>query len=399
MTACPACGGRELADTVRRERLPTLQNYLYSTPDEAMTASVGRLTLAACLSCGFAWNRDFDPEALVYGAGYDNAVPSEVMEAYYREIAAHLAAAYPLESGLVVDIGCGNGHFLETLCAAVPGSRGLGIDPALERDRTALAGRVRLVQANFAADLIDGRPALVVCRHVLEHIDGVDGFLAEIAGALQSFGAVPCFFEVPDLEWIVDNKAFWDFCYEHCNYFTQASLRRALRRAGFEPTATATAFGGQYLWGEAVVAATPDAVEPNDLAGRLVAYASTEEAAMATSHETLEERKAAGDAIAVWGMATKGVLFSLLVDPEASLIDHCIDINVGKQGRFVPLSGRLIEAPEVLRALPASLVVVVMNDKYREEIVEMCRRLGVQPTMLTAHLTGEATLNSGASAS
>jgi hypothetical protein len=125
---------------VRRERLPAMQNYVYRTRESALAAPDGELTLAVCGTCGFAWNRAFDPDRLVYDEGYDNAVPSAVMDAYYDEIAAYLHERYDLAGGLVVDVGCGDGRFLHVLCAAVPGLRGLGVDPALDSDRTVADG-------------------------------------------------------------------------------------------------------------------------------------------------------------------------------------------------------------------------------------------------------------------
>ena len=42
--------------------------------------------------------------------------------------------------------------------------------------------------------------------------------------------------ETPAWEWIVEHGAFWDVFYEHCNYFTGATLRRLCEHAGFEQT-------------------------------------------------------------------------------------------------------------------------------------------------------------------
>jgi hypothetical protein len=49
------------------------------TRESALAAREGRLVLSACRTCGFAWNRSFDPERLVYDDNYDNSVPSDVM--------------------------------------------------------------------------------------------------------------------------------------------------------------------------------------------------------------------------------------------------------------------------------------------------------------------------------
>jgi hypothetical protein len=220
---------------------------------------------------------------------------------------------------------------------------------------------------------------------VLEHIAAPVSFVAEIAAALRPYGPVPAFFEVPDLDWIVEHRTFWDFCYEHCNYFTSASLRRTLAAGGFAPVGGRSAFGGQYLWADAVVGPADGVDEPGDTVERLVRYAAAEDASIADARRSLQARKLAGETVAVWGMATKGVLYALLLDEDATSIDVCVDVNRAKQGRYVPLSGHRIEPPEALRDVAGSaLVVVVMNDNYRDEIARTCAELGVQATLVSA---------------
>lgn len=385
---CPACGGDRLAETVRRERLPTMQNYVHRTREGALAAASGKLVLAVCRTCGFAWNCCFDPDRLVYDDNYDNAVPSRVMSDYYARIAGYLVERYLPSDDLVVDVGCGNGTFLRTLCELAPAARGLGIDPALPADSSANGDRVALVKGVFSAALVDEAPALVVSRHVLEHIPQPGGFLSLIFSAVAPFGGCPGFFEVPDLQWIVEHRTFWDFCYEHCNYFTAASFSRLLARAGFEPVRTQTAFGDQYLWLEVTATGNSGAAlggeAGDEIADRLLSYASDESARIAAARVFLQRQSADGSATVVWGMATKGVMFALLADPRASLVDVCVDANPNKQGCFVPLTAHPIEAPEVLRTLQRPLTILVMNENYLEEIERACADLSLDATFVTA---------------
>jgi hypothetical protein len=364
-----------------------MQNRVHRTRDDALGAARGTLTLAACRTCAFAWNRTFDPGLLVYDDTYDNAVPSAVMDAYYREVAAHLAASYPLDGGPIVDVGCGDGRFLRTICELEPGATGLGVDPALPADRA--EGRITLVKGMFGPDDVTEAPSLVVSRHVLEHIPDPVAFLATIRVAVERFGPTPAYFEVPDLGWIVAERTFWDFCYEHCNYFTAASFDAALEHAGLAPRAHRTGFEGQYLWVEATAGgerpdtgASARGVAPADA---LVAYADGEQRRVAATRTRLRAARDAGSAVVVWGMATKGVLFSLLVDDaDDPLIDRCVDVNVNKQGCFVPVSGQPIEAPEALRAEGRPVTVVAMNANYVEEIRASCAALGVDAVVRSA---------------
>ena len=54
-----------------------------------------------------------------------------------------------------------------------------------------------------------------------------------------------------------------------------------------------------------------------------------------------------------------------------------MDINPIKQGRFVPVTGRPVVAPEMLSELKPDRVIV-LNPQYRDEIAAQLRGLGVQ---------------------
>lgn len=359
---CPLCDSTKLVTSVVRERLPLMQNVVYSTREEAQAAPAAPFELASCGDCGFAFNRLFEPSLMQYDARYNNDVPSTIFEDYYREIARALVARHALSSGVVVDIGAGKGRFLDLFVAQFPAFSGLGIDPSSQPR----AGQVTMVADVLRPEHVARDAALVVCRHTLEHVPDPLGFLRMIRGTLAH--DVPVFIEVPDLTWTIDNGAFWDFCYEHCNYFTPASLGYALRAAGFIVDDIQSAFGGQYLWAHARPGASDPrapAVDHLDLS----AYAHAEAARIA------EARARATDAV-LWGMSTKGVLFALLVGAQ---LRGSVDINRAKIGRFAPLTGLRIDAPEWLTGSPT---IFVMNPNYAAEIEAQCRALGLAATFL-----------------
>jgi hypothetical protein len=120
----------------------------------------------------------------------------------------------------------------------------------------------------------------------------------------------------------------------------------------------------------------------------VAAYARDERAAIDAARQRLRAVKASGTATAVWGMATKGIMFSLLVDPDSTLIDFAVDINANKQGCFVPMTGRAIEAPHALRrAGGRPVAIVVMNMNYLAEIRSGCEQLGITASLFDATVT------------
>ena len=379
---CPVCGNVNTEAMLSRQDLPAMQNYLYHDPGQSRNALRGEFELRLCAHCGFAWNSRFDGALVSYDPNYDNSVPSAFMDAHYREIAEHLNRLYGVDHGLIVDVGCGKAKFLTVATSLFDNGRGLGIDPSLQHEGIAANGRLTLIRDFFSSSHISEPPTVVVCRHVLEHIPRPLQFLQSIRSALRAFPETPVFVEVPDTRWIVERGAYWDFCYEHCNYFFPASLSRLMSLAGMQPTRIRNAFGGQYLCADAgpqqAAHFLDDGQAITDFRQGLLDYAHREAESMRISRERLQARKSEGYGIAIWGMSTKGVLFSYLIDRDRTLFDRCVDVNEKKHGCYVPVSGHPISAPESLKDQAGNRwVIVVMNPNYLDEIRARCAVMAI----------------------
>src|SRR5690606_16644562 len=95
-----------------------------------------------------------------------------------------------------------------------------------------------------------------VCRHVLEHVEDPRAFLGSIRAALGERDA-GIYLEVPNGGFMLSAAGVWDYIYPHVTYFSPAGLNQVLTDAGFQVTATGTAFGDQFLWAEARTGPAP----------------------------------------------------------------------------------------------------------------------------------------------
>jgi hypothetical protein len=78
--------------------------------------------------------------------------------------------------------------------------------------------------------------------------------------------------------------------------------------------------------------------------------------------------------VCIWGGGSKGVIFSLLRQRESLPVDFVIDVNPAKQGKYLPLTGLLVQSPEdVLSKLPIGSSIYVMNSNYLEEIKQISK--------------------------
>ena len=73
-------------------------------------------------------------------------------------------------------------------------------------------------------------------------------------------------------------------------------------------------------------------------------------------------------------LASKGVIFSLLMQRAGHPMEMAIDINPAKQGKYLPATGLLVRSPEeAFRRLPSGATIYVMNSNYLDEIQKVSK--------------------------
>ncbi|GEP41464.1 class I SAM-dependent methyltransferase [Brevifollis gellanilyticus] len=389
MVPCPATGLHGSAPLVERERVVAMHNRLHSTREEARGIEWGRLDLRLCPESGLAYNAEFDPALVSYDASYDSTVPSAASEAYCHDLIRFLSQHFELKpGGIVIEAGCGKGEFLKMLTNALPGVRGLGMDPSCPAESD--DGQVHLIPDYFRSDLVPPGAALVVCRHVMDQMTDPLAFLREVARLAEQSPGCGVFIEVRELDAMLATGSFWDICYENHCYFTEGSLGHLLNMAGFEVTASGRGLGGQYLWLGGRLGPKPTLMSPEGISAlttQVAEYGQREKTTITQVREGLSKLRAEGRSVLVWGAATKGVNYITNVDPDATLIDLAADINPRRHGSFVAGSGHEVIPPEQIPARAGHApAIVIMNPAYTSEIAQSCRELGLEPLFFDASL-------------
>jgi SAM-dependent methyltransferase len=371
------CLGSQLVPFLERDNVPAFQNVLYEYRTDALDVDRGMLRIHACQRCGFVFNAAFDPARTQYDRRYDNnqtcsAQFSEYLSGHIKRIGAHTGG----KEGTIVEVGCGNGWFLERLVAASASSRGVGFDPAYSGPERPADGRIRYVRRYFEPGDAAVHADVVICRHVIEHVADPVALLTTVRAALVQSQNPRVFFETPDVEWILRKRVIWDFFYEHCSYFSPHSLRTGFQRAGFRVEQIENVFGGQYMWLEASVDAAQrsDDPHPGDTVALAVEFGRNEPALRAAWVERVKELDRSGK-VAVWGAGAKGVTFVNVIDPDGSLVDCLVDISPDKQNLFVGGTGHPVIAPEQLSARGVTSAIL-MNPNYRDENLRLLASVG-----------------------
>lgn len=139
-----------------------------------------------------------------------------------------------LESGRLLDIGCGNGAFLSVFSRMMPGWKMAGVD--LSDKYRHVVEKIDRVEALFLGELEDipGVFDMISMIYVLEHMVAPRDYLARVCSKLKDGGLL--LIEVPDF----DQNPFDLLIADHCSYFTGPVLAGLLKSAGFEVLSVAT---------------------------------------------------------------------------------------------------------------------------------------------------------------
>jgi SAM-dependent methyltransferase len=355
---CQVCKNNKLQFIYRFSDGPAMQNKLHDSFENALNEKKVTINLYGCKKCGLVFNTNFNPHVMEYSSNYDNTQDtSEYFNSYLKTLAERLNKRYNLSSKRVVEIGCGKGHFLKILYGL--GVKNIkGFDPSY-LDYDSLIDPL-VIKQFFNKKNIKEKVDFIICRHVLEHIQSPWEFVSEIRECLSKQGVM--YFEFPDLEWIIKNETFFDFFYEHCNYFTKKAVVCLFRQFGFKNILFNHGLDGQYFQLE---------ISQDDLAGDKINFPIVD---FDKISQFIDRKITAYKALiatfgnfVIWGAGAKGVTFLNRLSIDHKKCQYVIDINPNKQNKFIPITGQKIVSPEILKKEKVDNIII-MNPVYEKEV-------------------------------
>ncbi len=385
---CPSCGSTELNVFYEVFNTPVHSVQLLETRKEALHYPTGDIRLSFCKQCGFIFNQVFDPRLEEYDTGYESTQSySPTFNAFANELAESLIKEFDLHGKKIIEIGCGQGEFLELLCR-LGDNEGLGFDPAYvpHEFENVGAGKIEIIKdlysekyAHFSADFI-------CCKMTLEHIDRTAEFVSMVRRSIQSNKDVVVYFQIPDVIRILNERAFWDIYYEHCSYFSSGSLSRLFIRCGFEVIDLKRGYQDQYL----MIEARPADRAQFDIPVLVETVPQLKQLAEDFAIRVLEDQRrwrkkikqlySMGKKIIIWGGGSKGVAF-LTTLGIVDEIKYVVDINPKKKDTYMAGTGQRIVLPEYLKEYRPD-VVIVMNSIYRTDIEKDLSMMGLNPDII-----------------
>lgn len=345
------------------------------------------LRLFLCPDCGLV---QLEPtassEAIFTSYQYFSSYSTTLLH-HSRLFAESVVERLGLRAGdQVVEVASNDGYLLQYFQAA--GLDVLGIEPACNVAAVAVERGIptipRFFSAEVASELVRaGRaPRLVVANNVVAHVPDLNDFVSGL-GMLLAPGATLTL-EFHHLLSLVEGGQFDTIYHEHFQYFSLASITKALERHGLHvvDVEELTTQGGslrvyarQAGHGPAAPNSAVSSILAREAAARLTdpgtyhalaRRAAQQQAALLTF---LVDAKRAGRKAVCFGAAAKGNTLLNCCGVHADLVDYVVDSNPHKQGLFLPGSRIPIVSPDtVARTRPDYMVILPWN--LRAEVME-----------------------------
>lgn len=381
-TTCPVC-----AHSVAARFFPAGEQTLATLAWPASAEAARALPRHAqdfvqCPSCSHVWNHKFHYDAIPYESNPNRMFNSGgIWKGHLADtrdvLLDHLPAA-----PLVVEIGCGEGHFVRGLAQAREAGRFIGFDPNASPE----TGKGVEFHARLFDPLVDMSafaPDAVVIRHVLEHLTEPAKLIEQLAwgAAMQGPEGKDCwlFAEVPCIDRVFETNRLADFFYEHVSHFTTESFRVLMSRAG-EVVALEHGYDGEVVYALVKLGVPAHVRERAEAATR---FAARTVESRETIAQQLSGLAASGKRVAIWGGTGKAAAFIHQFGADAKRFPLVVDSDPHKAGTYVPGTGQKIEFRDVLKASGVDVIVIPTQWRARDIIAEMSREgIAAQSVMI-----------------
>ncbi|MCA9002283.1 MAG: class I SAM-dependent methyltransferase, partial [Planctomycetes bacterium] len=223
--SCLACKSVYNYAIQRWDQMPLSVLGLPRSEREARMMKRLVMDVRQCANCGHVFHTDFDYDNIPYRTG-SNLVYNDgsSWRQYHDDLVDEWVEDFQLRGKRIVEIGCGEGMFLERLQKY--GNHCIGFEPGPDAERARSRGIEAYAEYFQGSRLFDLKADALICRHVIEHLANPLDFLEDISIACCEADLAPLFFaEVPLIEKAMEQHRINDFLYEHVSNFTRNSFK------------------------------------------------------------------------------------------------------------------------------------------------------------------------------
>ncbi|HEC2816438.1 TPA: methyltransferase domain-containing protein [Campylobacter jejuni] len=209
------------------------------------------ISLCQCPNCRFIFNSKFNLDKMISAYSSDeycqqrnftNQLNQHIVNTG-KKILSYLKDG---KNACIAEIASGQGDLLRFLSEYVDYI--YSIDPSPISNAIKDIANIKHVQEFFNYDAmvkrIDKKINMIICRHVIEHINNPRDILKDIIKLLEDDGIL--YIEVPDMQEIIEHVRFCDIYHDHYGYYQKNTLINILQELGCEFLDRVTYFNGQH---------------------------------------------------------------------------------------------------------------------------------------------------------
>lgn len=350
---CIACGERLGSEPILKfDNMPASAQDI-PTKDELANEKSVQLNLHQCPMCGLV---QFDCEPVGY---YKDVIRSggftTTMVELRRRQYTSLISKYKLEGKKFLEVGCGQGEFLNVL-------KEFNVEPFGIENKESLVELARSKGLNVIKGFItdDENPAkeygpfdAFLSFNFLEHQPDPNAMLKRIYENLTPNGVG--LITVPSFEYIIEHDGYYEFIRDHIAYYTFETLEFLVNKNGFE-----------VLEKEMINRDTLSIVVRKKPRLDLSKIAQSHDNISKQFQMLINDCSERGERVAIWGASHQGftIASSLLLNNK---IEYIVDSAPFKQNKFAPGSHIPIVSPEYLCQNPVDNIIIIAPG-YSDEI-------------------------------
>lgn len=359
---CHLCHGELFTEPViQLNGMPKAAQY-YPEKDEFDRDNGIILNVYQCSDCGLV---QLNSEPVDYYKEVITAASlSEKSRASRLKQMQEFVDRFGFKGARVLDVGSGKGEMLDVLEEAGFGEA-VGMEASSESVAVGLSEGRKMINGYIRDTVkIDGQPFdAFISLNYLEHLPSPGEIIRKIY-EISSDNAVGIV-TVPNLDYLLKTRCFYEFVADHLSYFTKKTLSYAFERGGFEVLEC------DIVNEDNDIAAVVKKREVLDVSGQ---FSEVEELSN-NLQQIVVDYKSQNKKVAVWGAGHRTL--ALLALSKLCDIEYVIDSAKFKQGRFTPVLHLNIVSPEHLKEEYVDLVIVMVPGLYPGEVLKTLKQMNI----------------------
>ena len=331
--------------------VPANASRFFSEESIAVKQPLAKVQLAYDLTNSILINAEYQSKLINYDSQYCTSV-QDINGAYSSPTIKYIFKEVDLyQPNLkVIDIGCGQGEFVNELRTKKVVA--YGFDPCLKENKDYLFKRYYTPE-DMQADLF-------IMRCVLPHISDPFTFVDSIFKFNPKSSIL---IEFQRLEFIIQNKLWYQISHDHVNMFTiEDFLRYKVLKSGMFSNGE---------WGWVLIKRRDSEMKmAKKLIPELLVLEKELVKLMGIKQNFLKAISQIESPIAVWGAAGKGTVLVHAMKKARGLI-HVIDVDQNKENKYMEGSGcRIISHNIAMKELDPDSLILVSNPNHLQEVTD-----------------------------